>query len=65
MAKSTMPLIGTNTRKSLRKTGIIGELIESIMKIASMKDIPRVILHKKIIGVKLKIHVIINTELVH
>jgi hypothetical protein len=49
MAKSAMPLIGTNTRKGLRKTGIIGELIESIMKIASMKDIPRVILHKKII----------------
>jgi hypothetical protein len=35
-----MPLIGTNTRKGLRKTGIIGELIESIMEIASMKDIP-------------------------
>jgi hypothetical protein len=60
-----MPLMGTNTRKSLRKAGFIGELIESIMKITLMKDIPRVILHKKMIKVKLKIHVIVNTKLVH
>lgn len=65
VAKSTMPLMGMNTRKSLRKAGFIGELIESIMEITSMKDLSRVILHKKIIRMKLKINFIVNTKLVH
>jgi hypothetical protein len=63
MAKSAMSF-GTNTRKSLRKTGFVSELVEVIMKITSMQNLPRVILHKKIILVKFKIDIIINTKLV-
>jgi len=37
----------TNTRKSLRDAGFIGESIESIIEMSSMKVLPRVILHKK------------------
>lgn len=41
------------------------ELIESITKVASMIDFPRVILHKKIGVVKFKIYMVINTKLLH
>jgi hypothetical protein len=65
MAKSMMPLMETNTRKSLSEAGFIGEPIESIIEMTSMKDLSQVIFHNKIMRMKLKINLIVNTKLVH
>jgi hypothetical protein len=60
-----MSFMDTNTRKSLRDAGFIGESIESIIEMSSMKVLPQVILHKKIMKVKLKINLIVNIKLVN
>ena len=64
MTTHVMPIAGMNTREGSRKTGIINEFIESMKKI-TMKDLPRVILHKKMIRLKFKIPIIVHAKLVY
>jgi len=59
-----MPLTkeSTNIRDSLRMKFVVGKVIYTITNLAAIKDLPRVILHKKIQAMKLKIDMIINVE---
>ena len=65
MTKSKMLIMNANTRKGERNFGVLGELIESITEISLMMNLPRVILHKNLERVKLKINITINTKLMY